>query len=284
MSAPDDLRDAMHSVTLSRPGVPDWVCHHGVIGPEDAPRVLLVMGFGMPGVIWTPLIQHLQHTHRLCWYDHRGIGSSSGGELPFTLSDLSADAIALMDHLDWPEAHIAGISMGGMIAQHLGLDHRDRVRSLTLMATTPGSWLAYPPPPAGILGFVRANAARGPARLQALVRLLLPPERVPDRPDALHPLLLDALSRPAPKSVRLQQLRAVMAHDTRARLPALAGLPTLVVRPGRDLLVPPRANDALADAIPGAQRLDLPDTGHGVLALDAAPVAEAMRTFLGDLG
>lgn len=247
---------------------------HAASRGEAGPRVLLIMGFGMPGIAWQPEIDRLAPTHRVAWYDTRGIGRSTFGRGPLSMATLADDAVAVMDRLDWPEATVVGVSMGGMVAQHVALRHRARVHSLVLIATHPGGWFALPPGPDGIRGFLRANRARGDARLDALRTLLYPPgARDVRRADPG----LEALARnPAPRRVRLAQLGAIAAHDVRDRLPELAGIPTWVLRPDLDILVPPDASDALAAAIPGARLLTFPEAGHGVTVQCANAVSECI--------
>lgn len=233
---------------------------------STGPRVLLVMGLGMRGIAWRFQIEALAEAHQVVWYDGRGVGNTKAPVEGLRMSGLAADAIALLDHLGWPDAHVAGISMGGMVSQHIALEHRARVRSLALIATHPGGarWLV--PPPRGLLGFVIGQLAPGRHRLGAVSRLLYTREylRSVDR-TALHAELTRGLGPKRPTSDLGAQIRAIMSHDTRQRLTELGGLSTLVVRPGRDRLIDPRASDHLHALIPGATLLAIPVAGHGVM-------------------
>ena len=95
---------------------------------ESGPRVVLIMGFGMSRIGWFPQVDDLKRDHQLLTFDNRGTGESDPVDEPYTLDDLADDTVALMDHVDWPDAHIVGVSMGGMVAQHLALRHRERVK------------------------------------------------------------------------------------------------------------------------------------------------------------
>lgn len=247
---------------------------------EQGPPVLLVMGFGMSGVAWGPQVDDLQRDHRVAWYDNRGIGRSTagtGGSEDHTLPGLALDAIALLDHLGWESAHVVGVSMGGMIAQHLALDHRARVRSLTLIATHPGG-LRHLPGLTGVRLFLKANLSRGVARLDALADLLYPPEhRARLRHEGWDPQRLKTIAMHTDPRVRLTHLRSIFRHDVRERLPELAGLPVLVVRPDRDVLVPPRGSDALAARIPGVRLAALANGGHGATSQEAGEVNRLVR-------
>ena len=243
---------------------------------ETGDPVLLVMGFGMSGIAWTPQVEDLRADHRVAWYDNRGIGRSTAGE-PSDLPGLASDAVALLDHLGWDRAHVVGVSMGGMIAQHVALDHRDRVRSLTLIATHPAG-LRHLPGARGLRLFLRANTRHGAARLDALSHLLYTPahrERL--RASGWTPESMAAIAAPTDPRVRLSQLAAILRHDVRARLSTLAGLPVLVLRPDHDVLVPPRGSDALASAIPGARLVRLTGGGHGATSQEAAVINRLLR-------
>ena len=231
-----------------------------VEGQGDAP-VLLVMGFGFSGKAWRPQVTALAPRHPVVWYDNRGVGESEPATAPYGIADLADDAAALLDHLGWARAHVVGVSMGGMIAQELALRHRARLRSLTLIATMAGGTLAKLPTAQGMALFARAQLQQGPGRLAALAQLLYPPGTEPE-PGVVQP----GFDRPPPRRTIGWQLRAILRHETRARLSSLAGLPTLVIKPARDILVRPRHSDELHGAIPGARLVTFEDAGHGVTA------------------
>lgn len=243
----------------------------------SGPRVLLVMGFGMSGEAWLPLVRRLRDRFTLARYDARGLGQSTPGRGPHHLRGLADDAAALLDHLGWDAAHVAGVSMGGMISQQLALRHRARVRSLALLATHAGPGWRLLPSRRAVELFVAANRVSGADRLAVLRELLFTD---PDHPPAeFVEGALDRISEPAPLGVRLRHLRSILAHDTRYALSALHDLPALVVRPDQDILVPPRGSDVLARVLPRARLLALPDGGHGALVERADAVAAGLADF-----
>lgn len=239
---------------------------------EDGVPVLLVMGFGMSGRAWAPQIAGLRERHRVAFYDHRGIGDSEVSQTPYGFQQLAADAIALMDVLEWETAHVVGVSMGGMVSQHIALRHRRRVRSLSLIAThAGGGGLKAIPTAKGLRHFVKANTSRGETRINNLRHLLYPNEFL-DGADFSHFGGLDDFAEPADPKTLLYQLRAIMAHNTGRELRKLKGLPTLVVKPARDLLVKPRNSDRIHRLIPGSRLLSFKDAGHAVTHQYAAEV------------
>ncbi len=250
-----------------------WYERAGTSGP----RVLLVMGLGMRGVAWRFQAEALAEFCQVVWYDGRGVGNTKAPVDGLRMSALAADAMALLDHLGWPDAHVAGISMGGMVSQHIALEHRARVSSLALIATHPGGLRWLIPPPRGLLGFLIGQLAPGRQRLAAVSRLLYTREylRSVDHTE-LHAELTRGLGPRRPSSDLGAQIRAIVGHDTRGRLPELDGLTTLVVRPGRDKLVDPRASDHLHALIPGSTLVAIPIAGHGVMRERAEAVNAAL--------
>jgi pimeloyl-ACP methyl ester carboxylesterase len=232
---------------------------------NEGPPVLLIMGFGMRGGVWRPQIDALREDHRVVFYDHLGLGDSDPAPPVQSMRKMAADAERVLDALSWPDAHVVGVSMGGMIAQELALTAPGRVRSLTLIATHAGGIRAALPRVEGLARFVEANVARGPEkRVEALKKLLYTPDFL-ERVDVvkLDRRIADMAGVRAPRATLAGHLRAVLRHRTRTRLPALR-MPTMVVRPGRDLLIHPKNGDVIARAIPGARLVRFDDAGHGV--------------------
>jgi 3-oxoadipate enol-lactonase len=235
---------------------------YDVLGQDGSP-VLLIMGFGMSGRVWMPQVETLKKHHRVAIYDSRGVGKSSASEGLVTIRSLADDAAALLDHLKWERAHVVGVSMGGMIAQELALNHRAKMLSLGLIATLSAGGIPHVlPTMEGLRLFAAANFAKGNDRLMALAQLLFPKGTTIRYPQMDSPR--EEITVPASVKSRLIQLAAILRHDTRKRLPQLAGLPTLVIKPERDVLVRPSHSESMVDRIPGARILRVPDGGHGV--------------------
>lgn len=242
---------------------------------EDGTPVLLIMGFAVRGLAWRRQVPALAERHRVTWFDNRGVGETEARLRPYSMARFADDAVGLLDHLGHETAHIVGISMGGMIAQHVALRHRRRCRSLSLIATHAGGLGAILPTRKGIKLFLKANGSDPAA---ATMQLLMSPEHLSscDRDQLLADLKTefgDNMSRRA----RLAQFAAILRHDTRARLHALSGLPTLIMQPAADRLVRSSHSARLAARIPGAKLLTVPVVGHGLLRERPTVVAHALR-------
>ena len=239
--------------------------------------VLLIMGYCVPGRAWRFQWPALAAAHQVALFDNRGTGGSGAPAGRWQMADLANDAIALMDHLGWERAHVVGVSMGGMIAQHIGLRARDRVRSISLVATQAGGIRAMLPGAAGLKRFAMANLGTRSERGRHLASLLFPDAFIDEvgRP-WLQRVLMDDFGDPIPARSRRQQLAAIAGHRTAERLHELAGLPCLIVRPGADLLIHPSQSDRLARLLPHADVLRLDDAGHGVIRQEAAALNAAL--------
>ena len=112
-------------------------------GPEAAPAVVFANSIGTTLEMWDEQVAALAGQFRCLRYDARGHGRSQTTAGPVSIADLEADMAGLLDALGIGQAHVAGLSLGGMTAQMFALRHRARVRSLTLMATSaylPSNW------------------------------------------------------------------------------------------------------------------------------------------------
>lgn len=252
-----------------------WYEKHG----ERGPRVLLIMGFGMSGKAWAPQVAGLKDRHQVVIYDNRGVGQSSAGNgAPARMQTWAQDVGGLLDALGWDDVHLVGVSMGGMVAQEFAIRHTARLRSLTLIATTPGGGPHHLMPSLKGLGlFLAANASSGEKRLRALRSLLYPPHahgRVAQSSGLAESM--QTASQLATAAARGQQLLAVLRHNTVRGLPRLHATPTLVIKPAMDLLVPPRNSDRIHRRVPGSMLLSFQDAGHGVTLQCAPEVNDAL--------
>ncbi|MDP7035148.1 MAG: alpha/beta hydrolase [Planctomycetota bacterium] len=234
-------------------------------GDSGSP-VLLIMGLGSPGSAWRHQIPDLAHHHQVAWFDHRGLGQSPLPETLQTTEDMAKDALSVLDSKQWGSAHVVGVSMGGMVAQSLALMATDRIRSLTLIATHPGGLQFTIPPLPGLYYLLRSGMTSGTRRLQILSRLLFP---APFRTQRDTQWILDVLEKDfgtiPSRFTQHSQIHAIKKHQTQKRLHNLAGIPTLVVRPGSDLMIRAKGSDFLAQNIPGAQLLRIEEAGHGIV-------------------
>jgi pimeloyl-ACP methyl ester carboxylesterase len=229
------------------------------LGRDDAPPLLLVMGMGFSARAWGGLPARLAREFRVTLFDNRGAGESTAPVRPFGIGDLADDAAAVLEAAGSFPAAVFGVSMGGMVAIELALRHPGRVRSLVLGATFAG-WRASRKAAPAVLGSLLAGGVLSRLGRHALSARSL----VSDETRRLH---LDAFAdwienagRVGPR-VLSQQVAAVAAWDAWERLAEIR-VPTLVLSGDADRLIPPANSRRLAEAIPGARLVLVPDAGH----------------------
>lgn len=263
--------------------LPDARVHYATAGDGGTP-VLLVMGFGVPGHLWLNQIDALSPRHRVAWFDNAGAGQTTRSRRrPATMHDLGRHAIAVLDALGWPDAHVVGVSMGGMIAQEIALSWPSRVRSLTLVATHAGGLRALTPPPRSLLMFLRAFLGPRRQRARVLEQLIFPEAYLRSIDVApLRRALRDQVVSAAPARDRLLQISAILGHRTARRLHALADMPTLVVKASLDRLVKPAEHHRLHRLIPNSRLVEFEDAGHAILHQCAARLNELLLAHFAD--
>jgi 3-oxoadipate enol-lactonase len=119
--------------------------HYVIEGPHDAPALILSGSIGSTLDMWLPQREALSAEYRVISYDHRGHGKSPVPPGPYTVTDMAADVIALLDHLKIEKAHFCGLSMGGAVGMWLARYQPQRVDQLVLCCTaarfgTPEAW------------------------------------------------------------------------------------------------------------------------------------------------
>lgn len=205
-------------------------------------------------------------------FDNRDSGRSTHHDdgRSYTLRDMADDAVAVLDALGWPSAHILGVSLGGMIGQVMAVHHPDRVRSLTSVSASPAWKLRVMRPRWRTLVKIIAVAGKpakdrdaGIEQTVRLFRLLMSTPEYPVDEQWLREVTERAYDIDAYdfKAGMRQQAAAKASGDRRGEL-AQVQVPTLVVHGDRDPMQSPHAGRATAEAIPGARLRTLPGVGH----------------------
>ncbi len=231
------------------------------------PPVLFIQGVAVQGAAWRPQVERLREHHACLWFDNRGLGGSQPLDGRLSVERMAEDARALMDARGWDSAHVVGHSLGGLIAQHLALSDRARVRSLSLLCTFARGRDVTRPSARMIWLGLRSRVGTRHQRRRAFLRIVLPPEVLArEDPDAWARRLAEHFGHDLADAppVTMKQMAAMGAYDATARLGALAGLPTLVVSAAHDPIAPPRLGRALAAGIPGARYVEVAEASHGL--------------------
>lgn len=259
------------------------LCYQTFGDPDDDP-LLLVMGLGGPMNWWDPeLCRTLARAgFYVVRYDNRDIGRSTVLEgrvrrstlvrafagtrvrVPYGLRDLAEDAFGLLDHLGLASAHVAGVSMGGMIVQTMAITRPDRVRSMTSIMSTTGKRTVGWQHPSLLPRFLagrkpgREEYVRGSVAFWALIGspgFPQPREEVAKRAGETYDRGVN------PHGVMRQMLAVVTQTGRSERLRGVR-VPTLVIHGMADKMVHVSGGRATAAAVPGAELLLIDGMGH----------------------
>jgi pimeloyl-ACP methyl ester carboxylesterase len=290
MSTTDSYAEVSGGITL---------CYETFGDPSD-PTLLLVMGLGAQMISWYEdlCLEFVDRGFHVVRFDNRDAGLSTflsepvnvfevmqhigAGEpvdVPYVLSDMARDAVALLDHLGVDEAHVAGASLGGMIAQTMAIEHPERLVTLTSIMSTTGDpdvgqpaqaalsvLLAPPPETRDEMGDRRVKAA------EAWGSTGLWDE------DEVRQHAFDSWDRKHDPHGVARQLAAILASGSRTEGLRSLEVPTLVIHGTIDNLVGPTGGERTAEVVPDAKLLMIEGMGHDLPRAVWPQVVEAITT------
>lgn len=263
--------------------------------PGSAP-LLLISGLGSQLVGWDEAFCEtlVSHGFRVIRFDNRDVGLSTkmegagradvraavGGDPKpaYTLDDMAADAVGLLDAIGIPAAHVVGASMGGFIAQLVALNHPEHVLSLTSIMSGPsGSDHVVPTPEASALLLLPAQPTRQLQVEQAmLVRKASMGSLDPFDQDYELSRAERAIDRSYYPAGFGRQLVSLLAAPSRLERLRSLRMPVLVIHGLDDTLIPPANGRLVAASVPGARLIEFEGMGHDVPRRVWSQVAEAI--------
>jgi len=242
-------------------------CRLAYMERGTGPPIVFIQGTGVHGGGWDPQVAGLNANYRCVTFDNRGMGQSGTAQGRLSVEGMALDTLAVMDACGLADAHLAGHSLGGLVAQQVALTARNRVRSLALLCsfargadatrlTRDLLWL-------GIRSRIGTRRMRRHAFLKIVVPEAVYRANDPDEMSAaLAPLFgHDLADFPA---VVTKQMSAMARCDLTSRTEELKGVPVLVIGAGLDRIARPAMIRALAAAVPGARLVEFPDAGHAL--------------------
>jgi len=251
--------------------------HYEVTGRKSSPPVLMIQGLGMDKTGWILQRLALSWRYRVIVFDNRGSGRSDKPHGDYDLGQMAADAIAVLDDVGVDRAHVVGASMGGAIAQIIGVMYPDRTRSLTLVCTACrnqpwrvqllSGWADQAKRDG--LGAMSSQAARwviGPRSFRRVVPVI----------GWLGPLGLGRSS----EAFAGQVAAIVAADDSLADELANITVPTLVIVGNQDILTPRGDSEELAERIPTAELVVISGAAHGLMIEHASTFNRVIGDFL----
>jgi pimeloyl-ACP methyl ester carboxylesterase len=225
----------------------------------EGPLVTFLHGIGGNRRNWTGQLAHFGSRFCAVAWDARGYLGSDDSPQTLQFSDFADDLLRLLDQLKVEQAHLVGLSMGGMIIQDFYGRHADRVATLALVDTSSGFGTASEEIKQDFLA----------RRLEPLEKGLTPADIAPEvvkvlvAPSAAQPIrdkLIASMSALRVDSYK-QALHAIVSTDFRTILPHIS-VPTLVIVGEEDQVTPPAASEFLVKNIPGASLATIPGSGH----------------------
>jgi pimeloyl-ACP methyl ester carboxylesterase len=257
-------------------------------GEKDRVAVLLIPGMAMQLIVWPEAMVHQFHQagYRVIRLDNRDIGLSQDmahlpapnllwfmlqqklglqPQAPYSIQDMANDVLGVLDHLQINQAHLVGVSMGGMIGQRICIGSPQRALSLTsIMSSSGAKGLPGPTPAMRRVLFTPPAKAGTQAAHQHALRFV----QALAGPGFAHPegsqqqLVNDSLKRSSRPMGAYRQMLAAMADRERAGLLARITTPTLVIHGKADPLVPYACGEDTARRIPNAKLHGIEGMGH----------------------
>jgi 3-oxoadipate enol-lactonase len=247
------------------------------VGPRDAPALLMIQGLGADRRGWVLQQAYFARRYRVITFDNRGAGRSGKPSGPYDLEVMATDAVCVLDACGIATAHVMGASMGGVIAQVLGVRHASRVSSLVLSCTgchhldwrreLLADWREVALEKG--MGALAARALRWLVGPRNRRRLMLPAQ------------LFGSALMNVPPHAFAAQVDAIlsMPDDVRWELSSV-GVPALVVVGTQDILTPLGDSEEIVERIPGAELHVLHGAAHAVMAEAPRAFNAAVSAFL----
>jgi len=241
--------------------------------PQVRETIVLLGSIGSDASMWEPQAHALSDRFRVVCVDHRGHGRSPVPPGPYAMADLGADVLAVLDRLGVAAVHLVGLSLGGAVAQWIAAHHPARVRTLTLLCTSP----AFLPSEPWIerAAIVRTQGLSSIA--QAVVGRWFT-AGLADRDPALierHLRMVRGISDEGYAGC----CEALASWDGRGDLCRIVA-PALVIAGQQDPATPPATLQTIADGIAGASLHVLDPGAHLVSVEQAGPVTALIASHI----
>jgi 3-oxoadipate enol-lactonase len=229
--------------------------NYRVDGPPQAPVLVLSHALGLSMAMWDPQLARLSQDFKVLRYDHRGHGGSSVPAGPYPIEDLGRDLLQLLDRLGLDRVSFCGLSLGGMVGTWVAANAPERVDRLVLCCTA-----ARMPRPDDFAARARTVREHG---IEAIAQALIARWFTPSFP-ARHPDLVGrirAILVSTPREGYAGACEAIAQMDLRDDLARITA-PTLVIGAEHDQSTPPEKSREIAEGIPGAALVVIPDAAH----------------------
>jgi 3-oxoadipate enol-lactonase len=258
---------------------PDGIGLAVTVSGTEGPPLLMIPGLGAVRRVYAPIVRLLAQRLRVAVMDPRGTGETAASPGPYSMTQLAADAVAVLDELGWERAAVFGASMGGMVAQWVAIDHPTRVWRLVLACTGPGKGHGVPAERDATRALMGKGATSPEDAYRLATSVLYEPGWAAGHREAVEAEIAYRGRNPVRAQVFSAQYEAVRGHDSWDRLPSITA-PTLVVHGTADAVMPVGNGRLIAERIPGARWLPLAGRGHLFWHEDPEASAAAIGDFV----
>ena len=245
----------------------------------SGPPLLLIPGLGTDHHAFLWNISELAAFWRCLVLDQRGLGASDATPGPYTMEQLAADAASVIASLAPGGASVFGVSMGGMVAQHLAARHGERVNSLVLGCTGPGGRLAVRADPEDTRLLLGGDARDPGMAYRVACQVLYERSFAVARPEVIEDAVRWRATHPVRPGVFAAQWSAIRHHDIGPLLSRISA-PTLLLHGTADRVMPAGNSSRLQEGIAGSVVEWLPGRGHMFFQEDPATTLRLLRHHL----
>jgi len=246
---------------------------------NDAYPLVMVMGLSGVKEDWASLADTLADSRQVLLIDNRGIGESDVPQGGYSIKEMADDVLAIANHLDWERFDLVGVSMGGMISQHLAVHAPRRIRKLVLMSTSHGGPNQTPLSAEALTAFQVDPAASVFEKVKQFSKINYTKTWLTENPQQFESNIHQSIKYRRSGRGILNQMGAVMGFNLEQEISAI-DLPTLVVHGSGDRLLDFTNGQLIADKIPNAQLITIEGAGHLVWMVDRGQSASAINKFL----
>jgi 3-oxoadipate enol-lactonase len=245
---------------------------------RGAETVVLIPGLGLSGPAWGPVTELFQQrSYRVVVVEPRGSGDSDTPDEHYTGELVASDLLTVLDAAEVDEAHLVGLSMGGMISQDFVLRFPDRVKSMVLLSTfgAPDQWFTR-------LFHFRRDLIRSMGILEHFriyLMFVFSPFAFRNIPEQIVRIEASLKQRPPDIAAYLRQIDYCLEHDVSGDLGSVEA-PTLVITGSHDFLTTVPLGRELADAIPGAEYRQFELASHGLWLEYSEELVDACDEFI----
>jgi pimeloyl-ACP methyl ester carboxylesterase len=265
-------------------------------GPRDAPTILLIRGLSTQLIHWPERFLDLlaDGGFRVVCFDNRDVGLSQKFDAagvpnlgavvarrappPYTLADMARDTVGVLDALRVEQAHVAGISLGGMVAQHVAFSHPERCLTVASIMSTSGAPGLPPATPEAMESLTSLPA--DPTDRECVITHNMRTQRVIESPAyppseaELRSYFERGYDRCYCPDGTVRQMAAAMADGSRAERLARVAVPMLVLHGAADPLIHPACGEDTARRVPGAKLEIVAGMGHDVTSSSSPILAQ----------